>query len=193
MFEGEYIDNEIIAETQYDKNGKIIYQYNNSNRIRKIFDSVVLIYEGEYLNSKRNGKGKEYYSNGEIKFEGEYLNGKKWNGKGYDTLKNIIYELKNGKGEIKLFNNENKLIYEGGYSNGLANGKGKEYYNNEVIFEGEFLDGKKWNGIGKDFDYNDEVIFEGEYLNGKKWNGKGKESIKNEYEEIESSDCYNDD
>ena len=35
-----------------------------------------LIFEGEYLNGERNGKGKEYELNGELKFEGEYLNGK---------------------------------------------------------------------------------------------------------------------
>ena len=39
-----------------------------------------LIFEGEYLNEKRNGKGKEYHNHGEIGFIGEYLNGKKWNG-----------------------------------------------------------------------------------------------------------------
>jgi len=33
-------------------------------------------FEGEYLNGKKNGKGKEYW-NGELEFEGEYLNGKK--------------------------------------------------------------------------------------------------------------------
>ena len=38
-----------------------------------------MIYEGEYLNGKRNGKGKEY--NITLYFEGEYLNGKR-NGKG---------------------------------------------------------------------------------------------------------------
>ena len=36
----------------------------------------MLEFEGEYLNGIRNGKGKEYYNNGELKFEGEYLNGK---------------------------------------------------------------------------------------------------------------------
>ncbi len=30
------------------------------------------------------------------------------------------------------------------------NGKGKEYYNNELIFEGEFINGKRWNGLGYD-------------------------------------------
>ena len=44
-----------------------------------------LKFEGEYLNGKRNGKGKEYYSkkyfNNDLEFEGEYLNGER-NGKG---------------------------------------------------------------------------------------------------------------
>ena len=35
-----------------------------------------LIFEGEYLNGKRNGKGKEFY-NGELIFGGEYLYGKR--------------------------------------------------------------------------------------------------------------------
>ena len=39
-----------------------------------------LIYNGEYLNSKRNGKGKKY-NEGRLIFEGEYLNGEK-NGRG---------------------------------------------------------------------------------------------------------------
>jgi len=45
-------------------------------------EKLFLIYEGEYINGKRNGKGKEYNLEGKIIFEGEYLNGKKkWNGK----------------------------------------------------------------------------------------------------------------
>ena len=40
-----------------------------------------LIFEGEYLNWKKNGKGKEYDINGNLIYESEYLNGEK-NGKG---------------------------------------------------------------------------------------------------------------
>ena len=40
-----------------------------------------MIFEGEYLNGKRNGIGKEYYKNGKLKYEGEYLDGER-NGKG---------------------------------------------------------------------------------------------------------------
>ena len=38
-------------------------------------------FEGEYLNDKRNGKGKEYDENGKLVFEGEYIQGKKVNEK----------------------------------------------------------------------------------------------------------------
>ena len=41
-----------------------------------------LIFEGEYLNGLRNGKGKEYNNEGNKVFEGEYL-----------------YWLRNGKGK----------------------------------------------------------------------------------------------
>jgi len=41
------------------------------------------------------------------------------------------------------------------------------------MFEGEYLKGERWNGIGKEYYENGKLMFEGEYLNGKKWNGKG--------------------
>ena len=36
-----------------------------------------LVFEGDYLKGKRNGKGKAYYNGSKLEFEGEYLNGKK--------------------------------------------------------------------------------------------------------------------
>ena len=97
-------------------------------------------YEGEYLNGERNGKGKEYYKNGDLEFEGEYLYGyklkgkyyiddyleyegeflynKKYNGKGYDENGNIIYELINGNGKVKEYNYKGELEFEGEYLNG---------------------------------------------------------------------------
>ena len=54
----------------------IIYE---SNGIRKEYDGYddTLIFEGEYLNGERNGKGKEYWNDGELTYEGEYKNGEK--------------------------------------------------------------------------------------------------------------------
>ena len=51
------------------------------------------MYEGEYLNGERNGKGKEYNNYGELIFEGKYYNDKRWNGKGYN--KNNIMKIVN--------------------------------------------------------------------------------------------------
>ncbi len=68
-----------------------------------------LIFEGEYLNGKRKGKGKEYYHDGKLRFEGEYLNGKMWNGKGYNKLGEIDFEIKDGKGLIKEYYDNGKL------------------------------------------------------------------------------------
>ena len=35
-----------------------------------------MVFEGEYLNGERSGKGKEYYKDGKLRFDGEYLNNK---------------------------------------------------------------------------------------------------------------------
>ena len=149
----------------------IIYE---NNGIIKEYDGYFdnLVYEGEYLNGKRHGKGKEYFNNSII-YDGEFLNGKR-NGKGKE------YEY----GELK---------YEGEYINGKRNGKGKEYSYEKckLMFEGIYLNDKKWEGKGydknnniiyelkdgqgfiKEYNYKGKLIFEGEYKNGKK-NGKVK-------------------
>ena len=104
----------------------------------------------EYINGKRNGKGKEYYYNGTLKFEGEYLFDKKWNGNGYDEKGNIIYKLIKGNGKVKDYFDDGTLLFEGEYLNGQRHGKGKEYEYNLLKFEGEFLNGQR---IGKGKEY----------------------------------------
>ena len=91
-------------------------------------------FEGEYLNGERNGKGKKYDENGKLEFdgyylysykikgkeyindrleyEGDYFYGQKWNGRGYDKNGNLIYEVYNGNGKIKIYN-KGILIFEG--------------------------------------------------------------------------------
>ena len=62
----------------FDLNGNIIYEISNGKGYIKEFDgNGELLFEGEYLNGKRNGKGREYYDDGYLEFEGEYLNGKR--------------------------------------------------------------------------------------------------------------------
>ena len=69
---------------------------------------------------------------------------------GYNNNNNIAYSLKDGKGLIKEYYYNGKLIFEGEYLNGERNGKGKEYNENgELIFDGEYLKGKNLMEISK--------------------------------------------
>ena len=104
-----------------------------------------LLFEGEYRNGERKGKGKEYHLDGTLKFEGEYRNGKRI-GKGVEYDKN------------------RKLRFEGEYLYGFKR-KGKLYINWILDYEGEFLFNKKWNGKG--FDENGNIIYELTNGNGK--------------------------
>ena len=145
----------------------------------------------EENNDKKIGKGKEYNSDGSLKFEGiylydfrlngreyiqgklvyegEYMYGKKWNGKGYDENGNINYELNNGNGKVKEYYESGKLEFEGQLVDGKKNGEGKEYnYDGKLIFSGEYLNGKQWNGKRMRYckSFIDEEISECELING---------------------------
>ena len=54
----------------------IIYEGKRKGKIFNAFNDN-LIYEGEILNGKKNGRGNEYDENGNTIYDGEYLNGKK--------------------------------------------------------------------------------------------------------------------
>ena len=161
------------------KENKLIFEgeFKNGKKNGKGKEYImgILFFEGTYLNGKRSGKGKEYYKyDGKLKFEGEYLNGYIIEGKRYDRDCKLEFELqKNGKGK-EYYDNGN-VKFEGKYLNGKRSGKGKEYYYyGNLKFEGEYKDGKL-NGKVKEYDENGKLVFKGEYNNGNKWNGKAKE------------------
>ena len=85
MFEGYYLNNKKWNGRGYDIKGNIIYELINGKGIVKeyyedyIIMMIQLIYEGEYKNGERNGKGKQYYIIGNLEFEGEYLRKKERN------------------------------------------------------------------------------------------------------------------
>ena len=214
IFNGKYIiyESDVKAKEFSIYNDHLIYKGNYLNGKRNgegieydSYDDGHLIYKGEFLNGKRNGKGIECDKK-KLIFEGEYLNGKRWNGKGFDGHGNPVYELKNGNGYIKEYDDYYfMLMFEGEYVNGEKNGKGKEYHNDILIFEGEYLNGKKWNGKfykedgkiiselrdGKGFikEYNghNDSICEAQYLNGelngtvRKFNDKKQLIFEGEY------------
>ena len=55
---------------------------------------------------------------------------------GFDRIGNKIYELNNGRGEIKNYDFNGRIVFKREYLNGQSNGKNKEYeYYNRIIFE----------------------------------------------------------
>ena len=168
IFEGEYFDR------QRNGYGK---EYNKING--------KLLFEGKYI----NGKGKEYYTNGPLKFEGIYFFGRRYNGRGYGDDGSVLYELVEGKGN--MYDLEYIINYS--YSGQYLNGEGAEYFkNNKIKFKGIFFNGLKWTGYGynsigqiiyalnngngkvKELDCFGNLIFVGQYKYGKR-NGVGKE------------------
>ena len=212
----DYFTNEILFEGEY-LNGK-------RNGKGKEYRNGKLGFEGEYLNGKRHGKGKEifyiinygYYlwdfqGDDLYYFEGDYLNGKRWTGFQYRDFMNgnnkRKFEIKNGNGFIREFYTYKDcplVCIKCEYKNGEKNGKAEESYYfsgwdepQKIVFKGEYLNGKKWNGIMNDYtdlgygdDYNNhyelkngkgyiidisnECFYRGEFVNGEK-NGKGEE------------------
>ena len=78
---------------------------------KEYYENGNIEFEGEYLNGKRNGKGKEYFNNGKLLFEGEYLNGKRWNGKGFNI--NFFWNLKvNIRKEQEMEKGKNIIIMD---------------------------------------------------------------------------------
>ena len=51
---------------------------------------------------------------------------------------------------------------------GMDNRLEMEYNTDAILFEGEILNGKKWNGYGREYGWFNELEFEGKYINGKK-------------------------
>ena len=114
-FEGEYLNGEKINGKLYNINGNLYCNLAIANGLIKEYDYYGrLIFEGEYLNGKRNGVGKEYNElSGKLKFEGEYLNDKK-NGKGKEyTVFHVFFTplLRSETGDAIIFWDGEIIIY----------------------------------------------------------------------------------
>ena len=96
------------------------------------------------------------------------------------------YQITDKNGIERIYDsNNNKLLFKG-----KINGEGIEFdENGNIIFEGQYLNGKKIKGKGydlkgniileiendgkeKEYYDNGHLKFEGEYVNGRRWNGK---------------------
>ena len=164
---------EINKEDYKRISGKIIYFDKKGNGKIYKADTNQLLFEGRYLNGKKNGKGKEFDDNNNVVFEGEYLEGKKWNGiiKTYYDNQRIKFEGTYKAGEInglcREYNNDGILEFEGNYLCGERNGQGKEYFfNGNLRYKCSYSNGKR-HGHGKIYHWiTGKLLYKGEFYNG---------------------------
>ena len=76
-FDGEYKNGMRQTGKIFSKNNSISELKNGIGYIKYYNSDGILMYEAEYLNGNRNGKGKEYYGHNKLRFDGEYKEGKK--------------------------------------------------------------------------------------------------------------------
>ena len=186
-YDGYYLNGKKIYGKIFDKEGNN-YFYLEYGEGKEYYFNGSLIFKGKYYDGKRwngyiynnkenieceikYGKGiiKEYNKNGKLIFKGEYFNGLR-NGKGKEYIgdKDIIQVIDNYYerrfGEDNSINEDKYLLFKGNYINGLRHGKGEEYYiNGNILFEGEYLYGKRWNGTIYNYKHSEKY----EIKNGK--------------------------
>ena len=100
-----------------------------------------IIYEGDLVDGKCEGKGKYIFENGDY-YIGNFSNG-----------------VREGLGNQYYKNNE--LQYEGKWKSDMRNGHGLYYYENGDYFIGFWRDNKKF-GKGELYDKNGQIIKEGD-------------------------------
>ncbi len=109
-------------------------------------------YIGQYVDDKRNGQGKYYDKNGQLKFEGRFRNSKPIKNvtKGKKTYEIGIYEgefvnnLADGYG---VFTMKDGSVYKGTFKEDKAHGFGVMTAPNGMKYDGQFKD-DKFNGYG---------------------------------------------
>ena len=145
----------------------------------KLFYDDGEYYIGDFLNDKRHGKGIIYYKDNMQKYKGDFENDVA-KGKGELFQKNYYYfgdfndGVPNGKGFLLIY--EYNFTYEGDFVDGKFEGNGKLIYPNGNYYIGQFLDCKKY-GNGILFSSDHKIIYEGEYVNGE-YEGEGKVMMK---------------
>ena len=190
----------------YDGNNNIAYKGllknfkpKDSNYIDIYNKKGNKIYSGSISNYVYHGEGIEYYNDSDIiHFKGLFNNQIYEKGLINDPKGNKIYEgifINNIPKEcknIKLFNLDGNIIYEGDLLDGLYYNYGKIFENNKMLYNGGFLKGK-YNKFGKLYDKDENLIYEGEFFEGI-YHGEGNLLIKdniymNEFNENLGSIC----
>lgn len=142
-------------------------------------------FEGEYSNDVINGSG-IYFWNDNHYFAGTWINGKR-TGYGIEVRADGSFTCQYWENEQMIgkpsVNNPQRLNFSNGYywgevSNGIANGKGKYYWNDGSSFEGTWINGII-NGSGLLTYSNNMGYYVGYWKNGKRQACYGLQCLNN--------------
>lgn len=123
------------------------------------------VYDGEWQNQKRHGRGILIDANGD-RYEGTFENGVP-HGEGKRVYAFVMIEGKLVKG-IRT--------YDGGWRHGMYHGQGRYVVGNGEVYEGEFEKGM-YHGRGE-YKYKDGRVYDGEWIRGHQ-SGVGKMTYPN--------------
>ena len=139
------------------------YVGNLENGIRngygKLYENDILVYEGEWVNNKYDGKGKLYFKNGNVKYDGNWCNGKEVSGINYFENGSLLFEsafdisesiIFDQEGDIDLLNEDIDEMFED-ISN---NNKSLEKVNYELDLYEPLLNNNLNNNLSK----NDNIL-----------------------------------
>ena len=192
IYQGYFLNNlknDKLGYINYTNGNKFLGYFKNDDfYYGQMFYNNFTFYEGNFLNSKRHGKGKMIYKCSFHRFDidpVEFMNELKKNIVDYEyNVKKIKQPNKNNwnindnldkmkhcyKYDGNWSNNNkdgfgemiyvNKAKYVGNWENNLRCGKGIIYYSNQYKYDGEFKNNKR-EGNGKLIDNNDKVIYDG--------------------------------
>ena len=159
LVQGLFKDDTLELETKFITPTPCFYK----NEV--FFDDCVSFFEfdngdqyfGEWKNDKTHGWGSYFYLRDD-EFKGDVYIGDHYAGEAY------------GQGTYTWADGSE---YVGKFKNGLQDGYGKLTQSNGDIYEGEFKSGLP-NGFGKLIDPNNNLIFEGKFVDGKPFTKKEK-------------------
>lgn len=130
------------------------------------------LFEGYFINGKKNGRGKYTWANGDV-YDGNWVDGKR-TGKGRITWSNgasFDGEWKDNQMSEGKYSFADGSVYEGSFKNGKYDGYGKRIFMDGEKYEGQWHDGKK-HGRGT-YTWADGDTYEGDWKDGKRC-GRGK-------------------
>lgn len=125
------------------------------------------LFEGYFLNGKKNGRGKYTWANGNV-YDGNWVDGK-CTGKGrisWSSGASFDGEWKDNQMSEGKYSYADGSVYEGSFKNGKYDGYGKRIYKDGDKYEGRWQSGSR-NGKGV-YTWADGDVYDGEWKDDKR-------------------------